>query len=275
MESAVSTHPHQPHDPASISAPVDEPIGMSPLDRRTALRLGLVLGAGAILSGCSSSRSSRRGTPMTPVGSSSSRTGTASTGSTPAQQPPEFVSHRPAWLDEWKNGQQSLSVSYEPRSAWTRTGPNPKLANPMRSVSRITVHHDGMTPFTTPSRDEAIRRIEAIRSAHVNQGWADIGYHYIIDPGGRVWQGRPSSLQGAHVKDQNEMNLGIMMLGNYNRQQCSVQSQMALQRVLADAMRTYRIPVSRVHTHTELASTACPGTDLQRYMDRVRSTALT
>lgn len=141
----------------------------------------------------------------------------------------------------------------------------------MTRITRITVHHDGMNAFTTPSRDEAIRRIEAIRSAHVNQGWADIGYHYIIDPAGRVWQGRPNSLQGAHVRNQNESNLGIMLLGNYNRQQCTVQSKAALQRVLADATKTYRINISSVHTHTELASTACPGTDLQRYMDQLRS----
>jgi hypothetical protein len=35
---------------------------------------------------------------------------------------------------------------------------------------------------------------------------ADIGYHYTIDPTGRIWEGRPVQYQGAHVKMNNEHN---------------------------------------------------------------------
>lgn len=239
-------------------------------DRRAALRVGLVLGAGALLAGCTSSGSSRSRRPMSPVGQRTNATKppAAKTGE------PEFVSHKPAWLDDWRAGSATMPAGVEPRSAWARYGPNMSLSNPMGKISRITIHHDGMNAFTSPTREDAIRRIEAIRSAHVNQGWADIGYHYVIDPGGRVWQARPISLQGAHVRDQNASNLGIMVMGNYSRQTVTSASLASLQYVIASNMRTYRIPVSRVHTHNELASTECPGTDLHRQMDRLRGGVL-
>jgi len=75
----------------------------------------------------------------------------------------------------------------------------------MLPITRITVHHDGMDTFSSTSQADAAHRIELIREAHVNQRkFADIGYHYIIDPGGRVWEGRNVRFQGAHVQDNNE-----------------------------------------------------------------------
>ena len=55
-----------------------------------------------------------------------------------------------------------------------------------------------------------------IRRGHVNHnGWADIGYHFAVDRAGRVWSCRPLVWQGAHVKDRNEGNIGVLVLGNF------------------------------------------------------------
>src|ERR1043165_3250624 len=107
------------------------------------------------------------------------------------------------------------------RREWTNAQPNLSLINPMNGLNRITVHHDGMAPVTLRNKNDVAGRIEQIRRAHVNHQpdpWADIGYHYIIDPQGRVWEGRPVRFQGAHVKDQNENNLGVLVLGNFEVQ---------------------------------------------------------
>ncbi len=186
---------------------------------------------------------------------------------------PEFHSHKPAWLDDWRSGQAANAVpaGIISRTQWAKRGPNPRLANSMGSISRITVHHDGMNAFTSTTRSAASRRLENIRAAHVGKGWADIGYHYVIDPAGRVWQARPTSLQGAHVRQNNPGNLGIMVMGNYNKQQVSPASRSSLQSTLSTFMRQYRVPRSRVFTHQELVATACPGTSLQRVMVSLRS----
>jgi len=159
------------------------------------------------------------------------------------------------------------------RSSWTRSGvARPNQIYALGRVNKITVHHEGVTPFTTTSEDATRQRLEIIRRGHVAaREWADIGYHYVIDPAGRIWEGRNIQYQGAHVKDQNENNLGIMCLGNFERQQPSSAQVNSLDRFLAIQMRQYRVPVSRLYTHRELAPTECPGRNLQRYMVMARA----
>jgi hypothetical protein len=160
-----------------------------------------------------------------------------------------------------------------PRREWTSSPPNLSLINPMNGVNRITVHHDGMDPIALRTKWDAASRLEQIRRAHINHDppWADIGYHYIVDPQGRVWEGRPVQYQGAHVKDNNEHNLGIMVLGNFDEQRPTSEALSTLDALIADRMRAYRIPLSRVLTHQEINPTRCPGRSLQSYMLDTRS----
>ncbi len=158
------------------------------------------------------------------------------------------------------------------RSNWTRAGvARPGEINPMGTVSRITIHHDGIDAFTRTDAASAAARIEQIRQSHVSgRRWADIGYHYVIDPAGRVWEGRNVRYQGAHVQDNNPGNLGIMCLGNYDRQSPTSATTQTLDRFVSEQMRRYRVPISRVYTHQEIMPTACPGRNLQRYMVATR-----
>lgn len=159
------------------------------------------------------------------------------------------------------------------RSQWTRSGiARPRDINPMNGVRRITIHHDGMPPVTLNNSAAVAQRIEQIRNSHViGRGWADIGYHYIVDPQGRVWEGRSISKQGAHVKDQNENNLGILVLGNFDRQTPTQAALASLDKFVANQMQRYNIGISQVRTHMERDSTSCPGRGLQSYMVRTRS----
>ncbi len=143
----------------------------------------------------------------------------------------------------------------------------------MTPIHRVTIHHDGMSPFTDTSLAAAGNRLESIRRAHLRrrpQPFGDIGYHFAIDPAGRVWGGRPTSWQGAHVRAQNQGNLGIVVLGNYDLQGVNDAQKRAILRFLEQQMQTYRIAGSKVATHQELAPTACPGKSLQRFMEMAR-----
>lgn len=166
----------------------------------------------------------------------------------------------------------SASVPILPRTAWTRSGiARPAEAYPMNGVTRITVHHSAMDSSAMRTQWEAARMIENIRASHVRNGWADIGYHYIVDPSGRVWAGRPANKQGAHVKDQNEHNLGIVLLGNYDHQRPSADALNSLKTLVAMQMRQHRVPLRNVYTHQELKPTQCPGRNLQGQMLAMRS----
>jgi N-acetyl-anhydromuramyl-L-alanine amidase AmpD len=52
-----------------------------------------------------------------------------------------------------------------------------------------------------------------IRRWHINKGWSDIGYHYVIRRNGQIELGRPETRQGAHVKGYNKDSIGICLIG--------------------------------------------------------------
>lgn len=163
------------------------------------------------------------------------------------------------------------------RHHWTRVGPVSRDIYPMNGVNRITIHHEGHTQVAFADVASTQQRLEAIRRVHTAQrGWADIGYHYIIDRAGRVWCGRDVRLQGAHASRQNEHNIGIMVLGNFGLQ-APTQAQVAsLELATRTLMSFYRVPVSRVFTHRELPEqrTACPGDQLQAHVGWLRRSRL-
>lgn len=48
---------------------------------------------------------------------------------------------------------------------------------------------------------------------HRKQGWACIGYHYVIRRDGTVEEGRDETVVGAHVANFNSNSIGICMVG--------------------------------------------------------------
>jgi hypothetical protein len=245
-------------------------LGVCP-DRRAALKLGLIAGAGLLIGGCASGGSSRvaGSTPgvQWPVGRSPSSNNPG----------PPVADARKDWKrpEPWKGPTPTPEIpgGVTARTAWAQGAPIPVRMDRMLSPERITVHHDGMDPVTLRSRGDVAQRLEQIRKAHLNRDFGDIGYHFIIDPSGGVWEGRPLSWQGAHVSAQNERNIGVMCLGNFEIQRPSPAQVESLDRFIAQLMRNYRIPVREVRTHRELARTVCPGRNLQPHMNQARSGA--
>jgi hypothetical protein len=165
----------------------------------------------------------------------------------------------------------SIPAFVIPRSKWTSAHPKRWLADSMTTIRRITVHHDAIMPVPTGSYTDSLRRMQLIRTGHLNRGWADIGYHFAIDRNGRVFQARPLELQGAHVKNNNPGNLGIVVFGNYEKIRPTQASLESVNKMVAYAMERFNVPLSQVRTHQELRSTACPGRFLQEQMNRTRA----
>ncbi|MEM1186196.1 MAG: peptidoglycan recognition family protein [Planctomycetota bacterium] len=230
----------------------DTPTSRPDPARRNALqRLGLAaltVSSAGLLAACSSGRRGRVGQPIPP------NPGTA-----------------PILTDGEPNTSPLTSVDgVVARTQWASYGPNRARADLMRPPEFITVHHDGMSRFDSTDPAETANRLEAIRKSHVGRGWADIGYHYAIDPAGRIWEARPLTLQGAHVRAHNEGNVGIVVLGNFELQRPRAAALESLSTLIAYESARYAIPVSKIMTHREWAPTACPGASLQRAVDRIR-----
>lgn len=245
------------HDTLIVTAP-----DARALSRRDALRAAGGLAALTLLAGCAGSkRTASLPSPLWP--SDVPVSPSQNMRSWPTEAAPEPVRPDP---DAAALG--PLRVS--PRSSWATAGVVPARMDRQSPLRRITVHHDGMPPVSIPSRADAASRIDLIRRLHQDKGWGDIGYHYIVDPMGGVWEGRPLSWQGAHVANQNPGNIGVMCLGNFEVQSPTARQLAALDTIVVALGRQYRVPIHEVKTHQELAPTACPGRSLQAYMNRTR-----
>ncbi|MDX1681496.1 MAG: peptidoglycan recognition family protein [Phycisphaeraceae bacterium] len=158
------------------------------------------------------------------------------------------------------------------RHQWAKADPIPKRLNVMGGKSRITVHHEGWTPVWFDDDKQTAARLDSIRRSHLKRMRAgDIGYHFVIDRGGRIWQGRDLRYQGAHVKNHNEHNIGVMVLGNFDLQRPATVQISTLQKLLSALRASYDVPVRRIHTHRELNPTTCPGKHLQSGVASLRS----
>ena len=148
------------------------------------------------------------------------------------------------------------------RSVWTSSRPISSRINPMpMPLRRITIHHDGLPSSITM---DSKRRLSTIRNGHVSgRGWADIGYHFIIDRNGKVWEGRALHYQGAHVRNNNEHNIGVLCMGNFEIHQPTSAQLNSLAGQVKWLRRKYGISTSNVLTHREINPTQCPGRNLQ------------
>lgn len=54
---------------------------------------------------------------------------------------------------------------------------------------------------------------EEIRDWHLERGFRDIGYHYVIRRDGLLEDGRPLEQVGAHVRGHNHDSVGVCLVG--------------------------------------------------------------
>ncbi|MBI4349979.1 MAG: N-acetylmuramoyl-L-alanine amidase [Elusimicrobia bacterium] len=136
----------------------------------------------------------------------------------------------------------------------------------------FTLHH---TQAHYPATfDRAVAEMRFIQDFHQNgRGWIDIAYHFLIDPAGNIFEGRPIKAVGAHVKNRNTANIGISIMGDFHPPNSDVftgatrDSFVAVGRYLAG---TYEVPVSSFYAHRDLGKTDCPGDDLYAKKELLR-----
>ncbi len=175
---------------------------------------------------------------------------------------------------------QESPIQILPRRLWN---PDPVRKNfdRMGKVSCMTIHHSGGDDYLDTSEAASKATIRSIQRDHQRSPehlWADIGYHYIVDRAGRIWEGRDESMQGAHAGNgkANQGNLGICVLGNYDRQSLTSSQEEALRKLVLHLCSKHSIPLSGIYTHLEmkkihtLAHTACPGRELQSFVNSLR-----
>lgn len=99
------------------------------------------------------------------------------------------------------------------RDCWCPSGNCPTDPTPVATVpAHIIVHHSGSASVS----DDFPAVVRSYWDFHVNiNGWDDIGYNWLIDGNGVVYEGRGSGTQGAHFSCMNAETTGICMIGNF------------------------------------------------------------
>lgn len=174
---------------------------------------------------------------------------------------------------------QSLQVF--PFSIWTTT-PTPSSIPDLVNPKRITLHHTVIAALSSgATQDQEIQRMRRLLDIHLNSsGYSDIGYHYIVMPSGRVYEGRSSLKRGAH--DLVNDGFGVAVDGDFQgslrigpkqfdavvgicimlcKRMGITDPVTPVSTVTAD-FGTRSLP--RIMGHRDRVSTACPGTVYER-----------
>lgn len=114
--------------------------------------------------------------------------------------------------------------------------------------------------------------VNEIRKWHLERGWKDIGYHYVIRRSGLIEAGRHFSVVGAHAEGYNKVSIGICLVGrekNYTKEQW-----VALARALMDLTKYYKgTPVVGHCDLDPLRKRHCPGFNAKAWWKRQASAA--
>jgi N-acetylmuramoyl-L-alanine amidase len=144
----------------------------------------------------------------------------------------------------------------------------------MRHINEIVVHCTATRAEWLAGRPLSEKAAEIRRWHMRDRGWADIGYHYLIDRDGAVAAGRDVGRVGAHVANRNTNTIGVALLGGHGsaisdafETNYTPAQEHALRTLLGDLQR--RFPAIRlISGHNEYAAKACPGFNVRQWLGR-------
>ncbi len=178
-----------------------------------------------------------------------------------------------------------------------RKGP-PKFA----PLTKLFVHHTVTAP--SDADPDPASTVRAIYAYHVQgNGWDDIGYNFLVDGQGRIYEGRYArtykageiptgedtmgyGVIGAQVAGFNAGSMGVAMIGDYTNLEPTSKAMTAVENLLAWkadrhdidplASDSFTAADGTSHTfpnlagHRDAGSTACPGNRLYPLLPEVR-----
>ncbi|MCK4454516.1 N-acetylmuramoyl-L-alanine amidase [Candidatus Parcubacteria bacterium] len=118
-------------------------------------------------------------------------------------------------------------------------------------IKYIIIHHSAV------SREKNSEQFKAINNYHKRKGWGMIGYHFLIEPNGRIRVGRSESQSGAHCIGRNYDSLGICLTGNFDIEDPTKEQEKSLKILLMDLLKGYK--GAEIKYHRDFAVKTCPG----------------
>ncbi len=167
------------------------------------------------------------------------------------------------------------------------------------TVKAVFVNHTAGSNSYTPA--EAAAQVRAIYAYHTKTlGWSDIGYNFLVDQFGRIYEGRAGSItqavQGAHASGFNTDTMGVSAMGNFEVAQPPAAMVNSLAAVTGWKLSQYNrdvlgkttltsaggtskykagtnVTLNVVAAHLDTGLTVCPGKYLYAQLGSLRSKA--
>lgn len=190
-------------------------------------------------------------------------------------------------------GATLASVTPQPtiysRSQW---GANEDLRD--KGSLRYSEVHAGFVHHTVNANDytraEVPGLLRSIYAYHTqSRGWSDVGYNFLVDRFGRIWEGRYGGVDravvGAHTLGYNDYAFAMSAIGNFDITEPSSAMVQAYGALFAWKLSLHGVDATSprqvvgpdtfpaINGHRDADSTACPGRYLYARLDKIRELA--
>lgn len=172
---------------------------------------------------------------------------------------------------------QALAVASAPtsgpviisRDAWGADETLMTWTPEYRTIRKVVVHHTA-TPNNSLDPAATVRAIYYYHA--VTRGWGDIGYNYLIDAQGRIYEGRAGGegVVGGHALQYAWGSIGVSLIGDYDQVDITPAMQNALVELLAWKGNLHMVhplqsaffidkELPNIMAHRDGSQTTCPG----------------
>ncbi|WP_225836190.1 FG-GAP-like repeat-containing protein [Streptomyces sp. NK08204] len=173
-------------------------------------------------------------------------------------------------------------------------------------IKAAVIHHTGVDSDNTLSCADSRARMRTIQQEHFSRGYYDIGYNFVVDRCGQIFEGRSGGMDlpviGAHDIGFNTNTVGISYIGNYMTAKPARAALDSIARIVAWKFGMYgidptgkvtltsgspkgvdgnlidqgtQITLPRVFGHRDTNATACPGDYLYKKLSLIATLAKT
>jgi hypothetical protein len=156
-----------------------------------------------------------------------------------------------------------LEIEVTCRASWGALEPQGEMTE--HTITCLTLHHTAalLTDDVDPRA-----RARAHQRFHLDSGFADIAYHYLVDLEGNVLEGRSVAHAGETFTDYDPTGHFLVCCeGNYDEQEPTRQQLDAVARLFAWASLTFDVDIATLSGHRDHARTSCPGENLYQVLE--------
>ncbi|WP_246178596.1 N-acetylmuramoyl-L-alanine amidase [Actinomadura decatromicini] len=141
------------------------------------------------------------------------------------------------------------------RAEWGARAPRARSTVTWAERSEFVVHY---------SEGPTTQSVRSIQDFHMDdRNWADIGYNFLVDVDGRVYEGRGWLVVGAHAPGHNTSGIGVCMIGRDG--DATPAAKRSIRAVYDEAVRRAGRSLRKLG-HRDVYSTNCPGDQLYAWV---------